>query len=199
MTSRAALVSLLVSSLLASPAVAQDDEEEFVDPTLRGFYLATSIGAGFDNFKGAAGAVPFDSSVAWDATVGFRFNRFISLELEYDRKDTFDDEVAGSDRVDIWTTGLNFRVHVPMGRIEPYLTYGAGVLNAESSGSGAVVAPFDRTDAMFMVGGGVQYHLTNALSIYSDAGYVRPIGNARDYGNAEVGIGVMYKFISSDY
>ena len=106
-----------------------------------------------------------------------------NLEANFNKLEIFIDTVPGGSNVYNYTGAFDD---------------GAGIMNAKGTGTGATFANFDETDVVFMVGGGVQYHVTDSWSFYSDARYNRPISGVSDYRHAEVGVGIMYKFVGEE-
>jgi hypothetical protein len=107
------VVALAGSLLFASPALAQDDEEEEypIDPTLTGVYLGASMGVAWDDFREAG---EFSPSQLSSLIVGYRGSEYISLESEFEWLAGFqrkDEEIDG------WMTSLGFRVHFPRWRV----------------------------------------------------------------------------------
>ena len=187
---RSASVLLLAGALLcfAPPALADDEE---IDPTLLGPYVGVGFGGAFENF---GGHIQADDSIASNFVLGYRGSEFISIEFAFDFMESFD--LTSSDDIELWTSTIDFRVHVPVGRVEPFLTYGAGVIGAE--GSGAAPGRFDEVDFVVRGGGGVAFQVTNAISVYASAVYNFPVNTAAHFDHTTAMVGVLYKFYSEE-
>jgi len=190
---RAAVTCLML--FVATPVVAQDDDEEYpIDPTLTGPYLGASMGVAFDSFSSVAeleALGDFGPSQLSSLILGYRGGEYVSLEAEFEFLSGFR---SGQDEVDGWMTSLGFRIHVPLeSRIEPYLTYGAGVLHME--GLGATAGVIDATDFALNVGGGVAYQWTDRFSVFAEGLYVYPISGVDGFNQGSLRFGLLYKFI----
>jgi opacity protein-like surface antigen len=186
------VVALAGSLLFASPALAQDDEEEEypIDPTLTGVYLGASMGVAWDDFREAG---EFSPSQLSSLIVGYRGSEYISLESEFEWLAGFqrkDEEIDG------WMTSLGFRVHFPIGRLEPYLTYGAGILHVE--GRGASLGRVNATDFAFLGGGGLAFQWTDRFSIFAEGMYTYPISGVQRFDHGSLRFGLLYK-LSEEY
>lgn len=197
MKARAVLLGFALVVATSSPSFAQDDEEE-IDPTLTGWYVGAGIGGSKDNFSDG---LTSDNAFAGDISFGFRASEWLSVEMQTQFLENFyaRAELPGESRseVDIWTSTLNFRLHFPMedSRIEPYMTYGVGVMDVETTGnSPTVLRPRNNTDMVLKAGGGVAYQIDNALSVYVAGTYALPLGNIKQFDHMAFTAGFLYKF-----
>ena len=184
-----ALASWLALAMLALPcgAIAQDDDEG-IDPTQSGYYVALSAGTALDQFSGG----DFDNGYGGGVLAGYRAGQYASVELEAQFLENFETRRGGNNEVDLWLATVNFRLHVPMGRFEPYLTYGVGALGAESTGAPA--ARMKRTDLAFKGGAGLAFFLSDDVSIFGAATYAVPLGSAKKFEHATFVVGAQYKW-----
>jgi len=176
--------------LFSGVAGAQEDEEYGVDPTLTGPYVGGSLGATINNFDGPGDYSP---PLLTSLILGYRGSEYISLESEFEWLGvgpTAEGDFEG------WFASLGFRVHFPIGRIEPYLTYGGGVLNVKNELSGA--GRLDRTDFAMTGGGGLAFQFDDQISFFAEGVYTWPIGGVQGYDFGAVRFGLLYKFIDDD-
>ena len=192
MIKRALILSWFVSLALAGTAFAQDDEEE-IDPTLEGVYLGAAVGAGFEQFDGA---IDYTTSPVTSVLLGYRASEYISIETEVDYFNGYSQKPIERDDIVMWMWTLNFRVHIPLGRFEPYLKYGGGVLDVD--GSRGTTATINSMDAAFVGGGGLAYHWTDSLSMYAEATHALAVGAVDGFDNTSVRFGFIYKFLGEE-
>ena len=134
MNARVAALGLAIL-LAGAPAIAEDEEEFEIDPTIFGYYVAISGGGALEQFSGVNG---FDDGFGGGASFGYRAGEYASIEVQAEFLENFDTRRgAFSNEVDLWLTTINFRLHFPMGRFEPYLTYGGGAIGVDSTGAPA--------------------------------------------------------------
>jgi len=184
------IVAAVSAALLASAASAQDDEEYPVDPTLTGIYVGGSLGAAIENFSDPG---DFSPPLLTSLILGYQGSEYISLESEFEwlgAGPTPDGDFEA------WLASLGFRVHVPMGRFEPYLTYSGGVLNIKQTGVG--VGRVDATDFAVSGGGGIAFQFDDQLSFFAEGVYTWPIGGVSSYDFGSVRFGLLYKFTEED-
>jgi opacity protein-like surface antigen len=191
MSARAAFVVLVTSSLFASAIHAEEEEEFPVDPTLTGPYIGASMGVGWENFDSSIrGPGEFGPSAVSSLILGYRGGQYVSLESEFELLSGFK---SGQEEIDGWMTSLGFRVHVPVGKVEPYLTYGGGVLHFE--GRGATLGTIDETDFAMFGGGGIAYQWSDYLSLFAEGIYTWPISDLDGFDHGTLRFGLIYKFI----
>jgi opacity protein-like surface antigen len=178
--------AVLGSLFLPQDAAAQDEEFE-IDPTLTGLYIGGSVGPAWDNFDlendfGTAGV----SSLI----LGYRGSEYISIESEFEwTPNSFD---SGGEDIDTWMASLGFRIHFPIGRIEPYLTYGGGILHVD--GRGPQFGSIDKLDFAINGGAGVAYQWTERVSLFAESIYTWPISNVSGFDHVSLRFGLLYKF-----
>ena len=180
------IVAAVSAALLASAASAQDDEEYPVDPTLPGIYVGGSLGAAIENFSDPG---DFSPPLLTSLILGYRGSEYISLESEFEWLSGYR---AGDEEVDGWMTSLGFRVHFPIGQLEPYLTYGGAILHME--GIGATLGTIDSTDFAITGGAGLAYQWTDHFSVFAEGIYTWPIGGVEGFDNGSLRFGLLYKF-----
>jgi hypothetical protein len=186
---RTVLAAFAVSLLLATPGSAQDDEEYPVDPTLEGIYIGSSMGASWDKFDTSGVSGDFGTSMISSLILGYRASEYLSTEIEFEWLSGFR---SGDDELDGWLTSLGFRVHFPIGQIEPYLTYGGAILHID--GRGATLGTVGATDFAITGGGGLAYHWTDQFSVFAEGIYTWPIGGVEGFDHGSLRFGLLYKF-----
>lgn len=186
---RATVTAAVLSLLLAMPSFAQDDEEYTVDPTLVGVYLGGSMAAGWDNFDPVGTLDDFGPSMVSSLILGYRGSEYISIESEFEWLSGFR---AGQDELDGWMTSLGFRVHFPIGQLEPYLTYGGAILHVE--GLGSTLGTINDTDFAITGGAGLAYHWTDRFSVFAEGLYTWPVRGLAGFDYGSLRFGLLYKF-----
>jgi OOP family OmpA-OmpF porin len=200
----AALASLAVSS-----ASAADDS---------GIYLEAGLGAirAGKNAVLSLPAVPVmtgrsdNQDLSWEASVGYRFNRNVGLELGYvdlgeissdvaDASDSSDARASSRFSADGLTVALV--ATFPIRQWEPYLKAGALFSNTVLAYSGTVSGnsfgahvTANNKDALY--GLGLRYAFNDQLKLYVDSTYFVEVGEPRT-GRADIlntSIGLLLQF-----
>ena len=142
------------------------------DPADTGFYLGGGVAHAWENFDG-----DFDFDDAWglNAFAGYRFMRYIALEGNFNWYDDFESGSTNAD-VEIWTLMLDLKAMYPVynDRLVPYLRAGGGYMDAKAS-AGSLDA--SNEDFAFNFGGGLDYYVTDQVSIGLDGKYVVGTGD----------------------
>ena len=142
------------------------------DPADTGFYLGGGVAYAWENFDGE-----FDFDDAWgiNAFAGYRFMRYIALEGNFNWYDDFESDSTNAD-VEIWTLMLDIKAMYPVynDRLVPYLRVGGGYMDAKAS-AGSLDA--SNEDFAFNLGGGLDYYVTDQVSIGLDGKYVVGTGD----------------------
>ena len=142
------------------------------DPADTGFYLGGGVAHAWENFDG-----DFDFDDAWglNAFAGYRFMRYIALEGNFNWYDDFESNSTNAD-VEIWTLMLDLKAMYPVynDRLVPYLRVGGGYMDAKAS-AGSLDA--SNEDFAFNFGGGLDYYVTDQVSIGLDGKYVVGTGD----------------------
>jgi opacity protein-like surface antigen len=142
------------------------------DPADTGFYLGGGVAHAWENFDG-----DFDFDDAWglNAFAGYRFMRYIALEGNFNWYDDFESDSTNAD-VEIWTLMLDIKAMYPVynDRLVPYLRVGGGYMDAKAS-AGSLDA--SNEDFAFNFGGGLDYYVTDQVSIGLDGKYVVGTGD----------------------
>jgi opacity protein-like surface antigen len=137
------------------------------DPAETGFYLGGGVAYAWENFDG-----DFDFDDAWglNAFAGYRFMRHIALEGNFNWYDDFESDSTNAN-VEIWTLMLDLKAMYPVynDRLVPYLRVGGGYMDVKAS-AGSLDA--NNEDFAYNFGGGVDYYVTDQVSIGLDGKYV---------------------------
>ena len=203
MKARALLLGFALVFAASSPSFAQDDDEEEIDSTLTGWYIGAGAGGALENFSDG---ISSGNAYGGDISFGYRASRWVSFEMQTQFLENFDAKGSApgisDSEVDVWTSTLNFRLHFPIeeSQIEPYMTYGVGVMDVETTGSSpTALRPRNNTDMVLKGGVGVAYQIDNALSVYTAGTYALPLGNIKQFDHAAITFGFLYKFEDEDY
>ena len=141
-------------------------------PAETGFYLGGGVAYAWENFDGE-----FDFDDAWglNAFAGYRFMRYIALEGNFNWYDDFESGSTNAD-VEIWTLMLDLKAMYPVynDRLVPYLRIGGGYMDSKAS-AGSLDA--SNEDFAFNFGGGLDYYVTDQVSIGLDGKYVVGTGD----------------------
>jgi len=152
-------------------------------PPETGFYMG--IGASYvkenfdtDDLEDATGLnVSVDDTWGLNAYLGWRFTRHLAMEGNFNWYDDFDAEAGPIDfEVKIWTFMLDLKAMYPFyeDRLTPYLRIGGGYMDAEIE-----VGSLDdsESDFAFNLGAGLDYYVTDQISIGPNAKYVWGTGD----------------------
>jgi len=141
----------------------------------KGFYLGGGVAYAWENFDGGFN---FDDAWGLNAFAGYRFMRHIALEGNFNWYDDFESDSFNVD-VEIWTLMVDAKGMYPVynDRLVPYLRAGVGYMDAEAD-AGA----FDADDEDFAInfGGGLDYYVTDQISLGLDGKYVWGTGDLDD-------------------
>lgn len=160
-----AVMVLLTLSLTAEADLAET-----------GFYIGGGASYAWENFDtndlDPLGNVNIDDTWGLNAFAGYRFMRNIALEGNFNWYDDFDAKINGFDfQVKIWTLMLDLKAMYPIynDRLVPYLRIGGGYMDAEIE-----VGSLDESDEdfAFNLGGGLDYYVTDQISLGLDGKYV---------------------------
>ncbi len=158
----------------------------------KGFFLGGGVGYAWENFDDdeleddlenvGVTNVNVDSDNAWGLNlfVGYRFMRYLAIEGNFNWYDDFEIDVdgnvfgipiSGEFDIEIWTLIIDLKAMYPVfnDRLVPYLRLGGGFMEAEIDGEGL---DEDENDFAWNFGGGVDYFLTDLVSLGLDGKYV---------------------------
>jgi hypothetical protein len=170
-----------------------DTEDVFNRP---GPYLGIGGSYMISGFQGAAANGDFGNTLGFNARGGYRLNEFWAIEGIYEYGDDFGaHQVTPGAKIQTNSFTVNGKLLVPLGRFQPYLEGGVGVLNANAD------LPLrrtnwnvDGTNFAGRFGGGVDLYATENIALYADAAYTIPIGDVNDLYHFSFGWGAKYVF-----
>ncbi len=160
------------------------------EPKETGFYIGGGASYAWENFdfdEIEDSGLNVDIDDAWGLNVfaGYRFLRHIALEGNYNWYDDFDGKISGEIfplafdfdfQIQIWTLMLDLKAMYPVynDRLVPYLRVGGGYMEAESD---AGPENEEESDFAWNLGGGVDYFVTDRISLGLDGKYVWGTGD----------------------
>jgi opacity protein-like surface antigen len=161
-----------------------------------GFYAGIGISYYRQDFKGDLGDALDGDAWGFNLRGGYRFLPFLAAELHYEYASDFGvDALGGRIAIDTNVITANLKAIAPLGRFQPYVGGGGGIMNANTSSSGIFAdTDFDGTEFAGRVFGGIDVFLTRSLSIFAEADYVLPTGSLDDLRYVSPSFGVRYSF-----
>jgi len=196
---------LAAACLLVWAASASARNDDF-DRT--GFTVGLAGTYAFDMFEGdledaladeVTGPTRVDVDGGWglNASVGYRFHRYVSAEAEVEWISSFDTKLSasglgGSARVDVEPVVVtaNAKGYPLTGRFQPFVLAGLGVMTVEVSESDSVRL----TDFAMRFGGGIDIYLDDTFAVSIGADYVLPFGEVKDLDYVSLKWGIEYRF-----
>lgn len=209
---RVALVALITAVVWPSLAQAQgrwrpfpnasaprSNDAQFDRP---GLYIGGGLVGGFTTrLEGELTEIPGVNDVEVDPSfglvgkVGARITPRVALEARYEWMEDFETSFAGNEIAETTTSTVTADVkgYLGTGRIQPYLSAGAGFLRAKSDDP---TSSFQKTDTDFAArfGGGVDFYLTEVVGLSLDTSYVVGTGDVENLDYVSVGAGVFLRF-----
>jgi opacity protein-like surface antigen len=202
---RALLVVGVVAMLWVTSAGAEETTTEPGEDRL-GFYVAAQGLYAFENFK--VSPLEGKNAVGFKGRVGYRFLPMLAAEGEIEWAEFDLDIPAGVGAVtggglkvaelQYHTFTVNLRAYAPPeirildGRLEPFILGGVGFANANVSGSG--ISGDSVTRFAGRGGVGLEFHVTDNVSVIGDAEYVASTNELKNLGYLSVGWGVQFNF-----
>ena len=103
-----------------------------------GNYFTVSGLTGFDDFQDT-GADKFNEGWGIGMRFGRRFNQHFALEGDFGLMSGFETTIdlanvnsslSGTDKIalDLWSLAANAKIHYPLGRLDPYVLAGGGIM-----------------------------------------------------------------------
>lgn len=168
-----------------------------------------------------------DPSLSIGLRAGYRLNPYLAGELSYQLESGFpaiatvtvrdadpDPTQVGEPavttdsaerlHVKVWTLTANVRAFLPIGRVHPFLSVGAGALSGQYSKTANVAFQNGKTltgrikgdDVVFAsrFGGGVEFYLSDHVLVGLEASYVLPTGNLDFLDFVSGDLGLQYRF-----
>lgn len=182
-----------VFTLLASTALANVSEPPLpneggpsADPpswSRPGGYLGVGGTFALQDFDGS-----YDDSGSIMFRAGYRGLPNVGVEFLGEVLPEFDDRDSRDDDVSAFAVTVNGKLLLPLGRAEPYLMAGIGILDIDEEGRSR------RDDFAFRAAGGLDFYLTPYWAIYGEAAYLLPVGEVDDFPFATFGGGLLFRF-----
>jgi opacity protein-like surface antigen len=191
----AALIVAAAALLLPAAAVHADEEFE-----RKGMYMAAGGLAALQNFGLT------DTSNDWvggfDLRLGYRMNRVVSVETEYqwvgnwsDPGDAIASPPIDPSEINAWTWSANVKGNVPLGRIQPYGLIGVGMYRvAIKRGMDDYPAPQDDIDAMMKGAIGVDFYVSRNFVVSPEVSYSALFDQNDSFDYMGVGVMLSYRF-----
>ncbi len=162
---------------------------------------------------GALEGLDVDPSIGIHARAGWRLHPRLAAEAHFEYLDEFNISAGDGQRafpsrsadlgsVSSWTLTGDLNAYLLTGRIQPFLSAGAGVMNVdtkdrrETQANQQVVLGFpgDGTAFALRMGGGIDWYLNEYVAFSLNASYVLPTGSLDDYDYFSVGFGLRIPF-----
>lgn len=147
-------------------------------------------------FQDGARGADFGDTLGFNVRGGYRLNEYWAFEGLYEYGDDFGAHqvVPGGD-IQTNTFMGSAKLIVPLGRFQPYLAGGVGLVNANADRSLRRTGwDVDGTNFAGRFGGGVDLFATENVAVYLDAAYTMPIHEVSDLYHFSFGWGAKYVF-----
>lgn len=169
-------------SLAVQDGATQDPEADF---SRNGAWLGLGGGLALENFS-----LPgrYDDAVDIAFRAGYRGMPWLAVEMLGEVLTTFDGKDAPNGDVDGFLVSLNARAIAPLGRVEPWLMAGLGVLDVDTDRSSR------QEDFAFRSAAGVDLYLNPSWVLYGEASYLLPTGDVDRFDYATFGAGILFRF-----
>jgi opacity protein-like surface antigen len=188
---RTIAIFVLAWLLLPAGVLAQPDEPHPDDLVRPGWSVGLGFAYGLENFSHVGKA---DSAPGLDFRVGYRFNRLLGLDLDFQYYDGFKANAlrVKNNSFGAWALSVNLKAGWPIGRFYPYGIGGIGAFDAE----------LDQAERDFLarIGAGSDFLITRNIALTAEGTYNWPL-EAQDSSNglkdlefASLVFGVRYLF-----
>lgn len=169
-------------------ALRQSIEEEANDPTRSGPLLGLGGIYALENFDGIG--MSTDDSGGFNATVGYRFNKWVSSDLRVERYVEFDSPTG---EVNGWAVGLDARGYYPLGAVQPFGLIGMNYLDMETTNSAATNRKKTDDGPAMRFGIGLDWYVTNNFVLTPDISYMLGFGEVDGYDMVVFSFGFLYR------
>jgi opacity protein-like surface antigen len=183
---RRLLLTLAMLSLIASPAIAQDEEAEEIDYARTGAYVGGHLEGTWltTDAMGPLWRESWRPDFGIDVFVGWRQSGVLALELEFEWITNHDNIAYGA-----WLFGPNFKFFLMQDRIQPYLLLGANGMWYKNNDIIGV-----EIDWAFRNGLGVDFYLTENWALNAETTFVWGVGDLWKTYYLTAGVGAVYRF-----
>lgn len=171
----------------------QSDWDAFNRP---GPYVGVGGSYMVSGFQDGAASADFGDTLGFNVRGGYRLNEYWAFEGIYEYGDDFGaHQVVPSGDIQTNSFTANAKLIVPLGRFQPYLMGGAGLINANADKALRNTNwDVDGTNFAGRFGGGVDLYATENVALYLDAAYTIPIHEVSDLYHFSFGWGAKYVF-----
>lgn len=146
-------------------------------------------------FQGGARSADFGDTLGFNVRGGYRLNDYWAFEGLYEYGDFNAHDVLAGNHVQTNTFMGSAKLILPLGRFQPYLSGGAGFVNANADKAlRRTNWEVDGTNFAGRFGGGVDLFATENVAIFLDASYTMPINEVSDLYYFSFGWGAKYVF-----
>jgi opacity protein-like surface antigen len=119
---------------------------------------------------------------------GYRGASFFAVEFLGEVLPEFDGKGSPARDVSAFAVTVSGKLLAPLGRAEPYVAAGIGILDVDVDGRSR------RDDFAFRGAAGIDIHLTRNWTLYGEAAYLLPAGDVDDFAYATLGGGFLFRF-----
>jgi opacity protein-like surface antigen len=119
---------------------------------------------------------------------GFRGLPNLAVELLGEVLPEFDGKGSQDNDVSAFAVTANGKLLLPLGRVEPYVMAGIGILDVDEERRSR------RDDFAFRGAGGFDLYLSPHWALYGEAAYLLPAGDVDDFDYATFGGGFFFRF-----
>ena len=172
-------------------ATAADEEDPVYARS--GPYVQAYATYAIENFQNEfPNGYKLDDAAGISGRVGYRIDRYFSVEAEFQWIDSFD--VSGVDRGDLDTFAgtLNAKAYLLPSRFQPFLVMGIGAVHFDLDTN---LLSEDSTSFLFKGGGGFDVYVTEHFVLGFEVTYsVTDGGDFDDFEWTTVGAGLQYRF-----
>lgn len=174
----------------------QGEEQSFERP---GWYLGVLATYAVENFHnprvevgGEKVSTNHDNSWGGNVRAGYRFNGVAAFEVEWEGLEGFDDTSGTGSEIEAWTLTGSIKGHVPLGRFQPYLLGGVGMMQARTHGG--IDDGQTKESFLFRAGGGIDIYLTDQIVFATDVSYLYPTEDNKKLDYIAVSWGMLFRF-----
>jgi len=198
-----ALAALLVLAT-AGAAAAQEEDDDFgrAGPYVGGGFVWAFENFDLDQVRSFSGVdVSASGSPGLDLRGGYRFNRWIAVEGNYQYYANFDIDTGDADVFDLraFSFFASAKGYPLDGRVQPYGMFGIGVMGALLEDDYDL--DIEETDASFTLraGGGIDVYVTRHFLLNLDVAYLITTSDMNFGGPADVGTDVIPLAVTGQY
>ena len=183
------VIAVLLASV-AKGAWAQDstqsEESDALAFSRSGAYLGAGGAFALQNFRVAGDQ---DDAAAIVFRAGYRGYSWLAIELIGEVLTSFDDSSFRNNDVWGFAVTANAKVFAPLGRFEPWLMAGLGIVDIDEDDRNG-----RREDFALRSAAGFDLYLTPRWALYGEAMYMLPWGEVSRFEHATFGGGILFRF-----